>query len=52
MMDFILENWAEIALAIIAAAGTITGLMESTDDDKIVDVLRRIINAIVFGKAK
>jgi len=52
MMDFILDNWAEIALAIIAAAGTITALTESTDDDKVVDVLRRIINAIVFGKAK
>jgi len=52
MMDFILDNWAEIALAIIAAAGTITALTESTEDDKVVDVLRRIINAIVFGKAK
>ena len=52
MMDFILDNWAEIALAIIAAAGTITALTESTKDDKVVDVLRRIINAIVFGKAK
>ena len=51
-MNFILENWAEIALAIIAAAGTITALTESTEDDKVVDVLRRIINAIVFGKAK
>ncbi len=51
-MDFILENWAEIALAVIALAGTITGLTESTEDDKIVDVLRRIVNAIVFGKAK
>lgn len=51
-MDFILDNWAEIALAIIAAAGTITALTESTEDDKVVDVIRRIINAIVFGKAK
>ena len=51
-MDFIFENWAEIALALIALAGTITGLTESTEDDKIVDVLRRIVNAIVFGKAQ
>jgi len=51
-MDFILENWAEIALAVIALAGTITGLTSSTEDDKIVDVLRRIVNAIVFGNAK
>ena len=51
-MDFLFENWAEVALALIALAGTITGLTESTEDDKIVDVLRRIVNAIVFGKAK
>lgn len=51
-MDFILENWAEIALAIIAAAGTITALTESTQDDKVVDVLKRILNAIVLGRSK
>ena len=51
-MEFFTENWAEIALAVIALAVTITGLTESTEDDKIVDVLRRIVNAIVFGKAK
>jgi hypothetical protein len=51
-MDFILENWAEIALAIIAAAGTITALTESTKDDKVVDVLKRILNAIVLGRSK
>ena len=51
-MDFIIENWADIALAVIALAGTVTGLTESTEDDKIVDVLRRIVNAIVFGKSK
>jgi hypothetical protein len=51
-VDFILENWAEIALAIIAAAGTITALTESTKDDKVVDVLKRILNAIVLGRSK
>jgi hypothetical protein len=51
-MDFILENWAEIALAVIAAAGTITALTESTKDDKVVDVLKRILNAIVLGRSK
>ena len=39
-MDFILENWAEIALAIIAAAGTITALTETEKDDNIVDLLQ------------
>ena len=37
-MDFILENWAEIALAVIAAAGTITALTETTKDDNFVDL--------------
>lgn len=51
-MDFLIDNWAEIALAIIACAGTITALTASTTDDKIVDVLKRILNAIVFGRSK
>jgi hypothetical protein len=51
-MEFFIENWAEIALAIIAAAGTITALTESTKDDKVVDVLKRILNAIVLGRSK
>lgn len=44
--------WAEIALAIITAAGTITALTETEKDDKVVDILRRILNAIVLGRSK
>ena len=51
-MEFFLENWSEILLAIITAAGTITGLTSSTKDDAIVDVLKRILGAIIIGKAK
>ena len=51
-MDFIFENWAEIALAVIAAAGTITALTETEKDDNIVDLLKRIINAVVLGRSK
>jgi hypothetical protein len=51
-MDFILENWAEIALAVITAAGTITALTETEKDDNIVDLLKRIINAVVLGRSK
>jgi len=51
-MDFILNHWAELALAILAAAGTYTGLTESTKDDKVVDVLKRIVNAIVLGRSR
>ena len=41
-----------IALAILTAAGTVTALTETEKDDKIVDVLKRIINAIVLGRTK
>jgi energy-coupling factor transporter transmembrane protein EcfT len=51
-MDFILENWAEIALAVIAAAGTITALTSTTKDDNIVDLVKRILQAIILGKSK
>lgn len=49
-MELITTYWAEIALAIITAAGTITALTESTKDDAAVDVLKRIFNAVVIGK--
>ncbi len=51
-MDFIQEHWAEILLALIAAAGTITALTESTKDDGIVDLLKRIVNAVIMGRNK
>jgi hypothetical protein len=51
-MDFIKEHWAEILLALIAAAGTITALTETTKDDGIVDLLKRIVNAVIMGRNK
>lgn len=52
MMDFILNNWAEIALAVIAAAGTITALTETEKDDNVVDLIKRILQAVILGKSK
>ena len=52
MNELITQYWAEIALAILTAAGTITALTESEKDDKIVDVLKRIVNAVVLGRSK
>ena len=49
-MEFLENNWAEIALAIITAAGTITALTESEKDDNLVDILKRILSAVVMGK--
>lgn len=51
-MEVVTQNWAEIALAVITALGTITALTESTKDDKIVDVAGRIVSAVVFGRTK
>lgn len=52
MKELLLNNWAEIALAILTACGTITALTETEKDDKVVDVLKRIINAVVLGRSK
>ena len=50
MLELAKMYWSEIALAILTAAGTVTALTETEKDDKIVDVLKRIINAIVLGR--
>jgi len=50
-MEFFQTHWAEIALAIISAAGTITALTETTKDDDIVDLIKRILSAIILGKS-
>ena len=49
-MEFLTSNWATIALAIITAAGTLTALTETKKDDKIVNILSRILQAVVMGK--
>ncbi len=51
-MEFFTTHWAEIALAVITAAGTITALTETEKDDNIVDLLKRITNAVVLGRSK
>ena len=51
-MEFLQENWAELARALITLAGTITALTESEKDDKFVDVLKRILDAVVMGKSR
>tara|TARA_R100001510_G_C7600632_1_gene167331 strand:+ start:533 stop:709 length:177 start_codon:yes stop_codon:yes gene_type:complete len=50
-MDFILDNWPEILLSLLTAAGTISALTETEKDDDIVDMLKRILSAIVLGRS-
>ena len=52
MWDFLIMHWAEIALAVVGATGTITALTNSTKDDTMVDILKRILNAVVMGRSK
>tara|TARA_R110002072_G_scaffold168846_1_gene322494 strand:+ start:933 stop:1094 length:162 start_codon:yes stop_codon:yes gene_type:complete len=51
-MEFLTNNWAVIALALISAAGTITALTETKKDDNIINVLKRILEAIVIGRRR
>ena len=51
-MEFLFAHWSEIALAILTALGTITALTETEKDDTAVNVLTRIVQAIVFGKSR
>ena len=52
MIDFLTTNWVELTLALITFLGTWTALSETTKDDAILDIVKRIFNAIVLGKNK
>jgi hypothetical protein len=52
MWEFLSENWAEITLAVITLAGTVTALTETKADDKWLDVVKRIVQAVLMGKTK
>jgi hypothetical protein len=52
MWDFFAENWAELLLALITFLGTFTALTETKKDDAILDIAKRILNAVFFGRNK
>ena len=49
-MNFLTEYWSEILNVVLVAAGTLTALTETKKDDRIVNILTRILNAVVLGK--
>ena len=49
-MDFFTTNWVELLLALISLLGTVTALTETTKDDSILDIVKRIFNAIILGR--
>jgi hypothetical protein len=51
-MEFLTTNWVELLLALITFAGTYTAITETTKDDKVLDVVRRVFNAIILGRNK
>ena len=51
-MEFISENWPELLLAVITLLGTISALTSSEEDDNWVDLLNRIVQAILIGRSK
>jgi|TARA_R110001632_G_scaffold19838_1_gene59677 hypothetical protein len=49
-MEFFTTNWVELLLAAITFLGTYTALTETTKDDKLLDIVRRILNAVILGR--
>jgi len=49
-MDFLTANWVELLLALITFLGSYTALTETTKDDGYLDIIKRILNAVVFGR--
>jgi hypothetical protein len=49
-MEFLTTYWSEILNVVLVAAGTLTALTETKKDDRIVNVLSRILQAVVLGK--
>ena len=49
-MEFFITNWVEILLALITFLGTYTALTETTKDDRILDIIKRILSAVVLGR--
>lgn len=51
-MEFLTTNWVELTLALITFLGSYTALTETTKDDGILDIIRRIFNAVILGRNK
>jgi hypothetical protein len=49
-MEFFTTNWVELLLALITFFGTYTALTETTKDDRILDIIKRILSAVVLGR--
>jgi len=46
MSDLLIQNWPEIALAVLFVADLIVSITPSKTDDKVVGYIRLLVNAI------
>ena len=51
-MEFLTTNWVELTLALITFLGSYTALTETTKDDGVLDIIRRVFNAVILGRNK
>lgn len=51
-MDFILENWAELTLAVLALVKVIVNLTPSEKDNKVFGYIDTLINLIIADRKK
>jgi len=49
-MEFFQNNWVELLLALITLGSSWTALTATKKDDEILDIIKRVFNAIVLGK--
>ena len=52
MVELLLEHWSVLALSPTTALSSYTALTETEKDDKVLDILKRVIQAIVMGKSR
>ena len=50
MLEVLLENWSEIALALLLVADTIVSLTPTDKDDKALGYIRAILLAVLPNK--
>ena len=50
--DFILENWAELTLAVLALVKVIVNLTPTTNDNKVFGYIDTLINLIIADRIK
>lgn len=51
-MNFIIENWAELTLAVLALAKVVVNLTPTTKDNKVFGYLDLLINTIIADRKK